>query len=71
MKKVIAAGFFGIFVLALMLLLFVTIFAFPVWLLWNWVMPIIFHLPEITLFQAWGLMTLCGLLFKSSIGKSS
>lgn len=39
----------------------------PVMLLWDWLMPTIFGLPEITWFQAWGLLFLCGLLFKSHI----
>lgn len=42
------------------------IFAFPVMWLWNWLMPVIFGLPTITLAQAWGLNTLCGFLFKST-----
>ena len=37
----------------------------PVMLLWDWLMPTLFGLPEITWFQAWGLLFLCGLLFKS------
>ena len=37
----------------------------PVMLLWDWLMPTIFGLKEITWFQAWGLLFLCGLLFKS------
>jgi hypothetical protein len=41
------------------------LFAVPVMLLWDWLMPTIFGLKEITLFQAWGLNFLCGLLFKS------
>jgi hypothetical protein len=32
-------------------------------------MPTIFGLKEITVFQAWGLSALCGLLFKSNISK--
>jgi hypothetical protein len=39
----------------------------PVMLLWDWLMPILFNLPTITWMQAWGLMVLCGLLFKSSV----
>lgn len=38
----------------------------PLWGLWNWLMPIIFGLPEINLIQALGLMILSGLLFKSN-----
>ena len=43
----------------------------PVMLLWDWLMPTIFGLGEITWFQAWGLMFLCGLLFKSNTEKNS
>jgi len=42
------------------------ILAIPVWLLWNWLMPTLFGLTELTLFQAWGVNVLCGCLFKSS-----
>lgn len=37
----------------------------PVMLLWDWLMPGIFGLRTITWFEAWGLLFLCGLLFKS------
>ena len=43
--------------------------AVPVMLLWDWLMPTIFGLKEITLFQAWGLSALSGLLFKSNTSK--
>ena len=36
----------------------------PILLLWNWLMPIIFKLPEITWLQALGVGMLSGLLFK-------
>jgi hypothetical protein len=35
-------------------------------LLWDWLMPEIFGLKEITLFQAFGINLLSGILFKSS-----
>ena len=41
------------------------VMSLPVMLLWDWLMPTIFGLPEITWFQAWGLLFLCGLLFKN------
>jgi hypothetical protein len=41
--------------------------ALPVMLLWDWLMPTLFHLPTITWMQAWGLMILCALLFKTSV----
>jgi hypothetical protein len=37
-----------------------------VMLLWNWLMPEIFGLMNITYWQGWGLATLCSLLFKST-----
>jgi membrane protein required for beta-lactamase induction len=43
----------------------------PVWLLWNWLMPVIFGLPTIGFWQALGLCALCSLLFKSSSSSSS
>jgi hypothetical protein len=43
-------------------LLFSLLFAWPVELLWNWLMPNIFKLARITFWQAWGLETLFGLL---------
>jgi len=39
--------------------------AVPTMLLWDWLMPELFGLKEVTLFQAWGLNFLCGMLFKS------
>ncbi len=36
--------------------------------LWNWLMPGIFGLPEITYWQAVGIFILCHLLFKGHTG---
>ncbi len=36
----------------------------PFWLLWNWLMPIIFNLPKIDIFQAFGLLIM-GYLFSA------
>lgn len=47
------------------------LFAFPVYLLWNALMPELFHLPAISFWQALGLTVLCSLLFKSSNGSAS
>ena len=41
------------------------IFAYPVMLLWNWLMPTIFGLPVVTFWQSLGLMFLSSLLFGS------
>ena len=54
----------GLFILISLLM------AAPVMWLWDWLMPTIFGLKEITLFQAWGLNFLCGLLFKSNTSSS-
>jgi hypothetical protein len=45
--------------------------AVPVMWLWDWLAPDLFHLHTITLWQAWGLATLCGFLFKSYSSSSS
>jgi hypothetical protein len=47
------------------LVAFSLIMAVPTMLLWDWLMPELFGLKTITLFQAWGLNFLCGMLFKS------
>jgi hypothetical protein len=39
----------------------------PLWLLWNWLMPLIFGLPHITFWQAVGLNLLSSILFKNTI----
>lgn len=39
--------------------------AWPLMLLWNWLMPTIFGLIKITFWQAFGLVFLCSMLFKS------
>lgn len=43
------------------------LYALLVVVLWNWLMPVIFHLPMITLWQAWGLTFLAGLLFSKNV----
>jgi hypothetical protein len=45
--------------------------AWPVMLLWNWLIPTIFKLPQIDFWQALGLNLLASILFKSSSYKSS
>ncbi len=47
------------------------IFAIPMMWLWNWLMPAVLGLGEITYWQAWGLLFLCSLMFKSSYVQSS
>lgn len=65
MDKLLTA--FGIAFLGLLLIIFFScLYALPVWLLWNWLMPTIFGLTKITFLQALGLGFLSSMLFKSS-----
>ncbi len=41
--------------------------AIPVWILWNWLMPELFSLSQISIFQAWGIAALSGALFKTTV----
>ena len=43
------------------------ILGFPLMWLWNWLMPGIFNLPEITFWQALGLNALSTILIKPTI----
>ena len=43
----------------------------PLMLLWNWLMPILFGLPIITFWQAVGLNMLSTIIFKSQSFKSN
>lgn len=55
----------GVVVVAIIALLALSLlFSIPVWLLWNWLMPMIFGLMKITIWQAWGLLALSSFLFK-------
>jgi hypothetical protein len=49
--------------------LIILLFGLPTMILWNWLMPIIFDLPEITFWQACGLQILISLLLAPSIIK--
>jgi len=65
MTKLLESVFGGAFVL-LVLFGIAIVMAIPTYLTWNWVIPSIFQLPEITLGQALGLNMLSSILFKSS-----
>jgi hypothetical protein len=47
----------------LAILLFVTIGGQVVRLLWNWLLPPLFGFPEVTFWQALGVLALCRILF--------
>ena len=51
--------------------LYAVLAALPVMWLWNWLMPDLFGLQTIGFWQAFGLLVLCGSLFKSSTSSSS
>ena len=74
MKDNIIAGLLAL-VMGLILLLLTTIVfgaitgIFVYWL-WNWLLPPIFGFHTITWIQAWGLMVLSSLLFKSNSSSS-
>jgi hypothetical protein len=58
----------GLFVVAL----FACVAALPTMLLWNWLVPSIFHLREIGFLEALGMLILSGLLVRGgSASKSS
>ena len=59
-------------VVAVIVIAFVlsVILALPIMWLWDWLMPAIFGLKEITLMQAWGLSLFCSLLFKNNTSSS-
>lgn len=50
--------------------LYAILVALPVMWLWNWLVPELFGLKSITFWQAFGLLVLCGSLFRSSSSSS-
>lgn len=60
--KLVAIGMLGIGLIVVLAVLY----ALPVMLLWNWLMPLLFGLPKVTFLQALGLSLLSNFLFKSS-----
>ena len=62
----------GIMLLNLVLwTLFSLALAWPVKLLWNWLMPVIFSLPAISFWQAAGMMLLVNILFRWNVSVGS
>ena len=57
--KVFLGVLIGIGIIGLIFL-----FGWVVMLLWNWLMPAIFGLKQLTYWQAWGLLILSSILFK-------
>lgn len=65
----IIAFFVGVFVVFLtfggIIILMGLLWAIPTMLLWDWLMPELFGLSTITIWQAWGLNILAGIFFKN------
>ena len=67
MKELVNA----IFMIVGIIVVFGLLFSFPVMLLWNGcLVPAVDGIKEINWLQAWGLMVLFGILFKSTINKN-
>ena len=43
--------------------IFLAVFGWATFFLWNWLMPTLFGLPTITFWQGWGLLVLSWILF--------
>lgn len=52
------------FLMGLGILALIFLFGWIVMLLWNWLMPEIFGLKQLSYWQAWGLLILSSILFK-------
>lgn len=65
-EKVVAVIVLFVVVVAVMSV----VVAYPVMLLWNWLMPELFGLATIDFWQALGISVLCQLLFKSTSSSS-
>ena len=59
--QVLVVGFWMVIIAAV----FAAAVSIPTWLLWNWLMPGVFGLPNVTLAQSFGLLLLSGFLFGS------
>lgn len=59
-------GFLGCLLALIYWFAWIIVSTFPIMLLWNWLMPQLFKLPEINLLQVIGLSCLTGVLFRSS-----
>ena len=62
--KAAVVSFLGGAVISLLL-------AFPIKLLWNWIMPGMFDLPIISALEAWGISFLARLIFPTVISLPS
>ncbi len=61
----------GLLIIAVLVFAFGLLFSLPVYWLWNALLPDLFGFKEITWLQSWGLLILCGFLFKSTSATTS
>lgn len=66
MGDIIGKALFVVLVLFVAVLFVGILAALPLMWLWNWLMPELFGLQTIGFWQAFGLLVMSGLLFKSS-----
>ena len=55
--------------IALFTTFFIVVNSVAVWILWNWLMPTLFGLPAVSLWQALGLLVLSRILFGGLRGR--
>ena len=66
---VVTKAFIAFVYFTFLVLILGAISGFIIMLCWNFLMPGIFHLPEITWVQGWVMAILCSYLFKGSTKK--
>ncbi len=63
-------GFVKVLVMIIAAIIFLLLFGYGFMLLWNWLMPDVFGLPNLTYWKAVGILVMAKLLFGHFEGKS-
>ena len=63
--KFVPNAFGAILLAAFFILVSALLYALPVWLIWNYLMPKLFNLPTVSLLDAFLLNLLTGILFRT------
>jgi hypothetical protein len=71
MLENIATAIGAVIMLMVVVIVVSLVVAVPVYYLWNWLMPSIFDIKAVSLWEAWGLAVLSGFFFKSSAASKS
>jgi len=66
-KRILVPMIISFLFISGLILLTSTLYSIPVYFLWNYVMPVVFHLAPLNYWQAWALTTLCMILFGGMI----